>query len=228
MEKRTLLALSGGIDSAALLAYLFYLGDIVQCVGFTYGSKHNELENEAAYKIAHHYKVPFHIIDLSKTMERFKSDLLQTGGPIPEGHYTAKNMKSTVVPGRNMIFISILAGLADSLGMNQVAIGVHKGDHAIYPDCRDDFIASMNLSVMFATEDRVRLVAPFLYNDKINIVQKGIELGVPFELTRTCYTDQKLACGKCGSCVERLEAFSHISPPMCDPVEYIINNEDCP
>lgn len=219
-----LLALSGGIDSATLLAYALRMGHPVSCVGFTYGSKHNSLENAAAEQIAQHYNVPFQNIDISGTMRNFKSDLLKGGKAIPEGHYTAENMKSTVVPGRNMIIISILAGLADSLGIGNVAIGVHKGDHTIYPDCRKVFIDAMRQAVLLATDHQVNLYCPFIDEDKTKIVSEGINLRVPYELTRTCYTAQEIACGKCGSCAERLEAFANCT--TSDPIEYAILAED--
>lgn len=216
--KRIILALSGGIDSATMLAHFINIGYEVNCVGFMYGSKHNKLENAAAQKIADYYDAPFELIDVSNMMKHFKSDLLKTGGLIPKGHYAAENMKSTVVPARNMIFISILSGLAVSLGINEVAIGVHTGDHSIYPDCRKQFIQSMNVAVSLGTDDLVHLMAPFINDDKKEIVQRGIYLKVPYNLTRTCYTDQILACGMCGSCVERLEAFNTCG--NIDPINY--------
>lgn len=213
------------MDSLALLACLHAdAGSIleegeIEAVCFKYPSKHNGWEREAAAKIADHYKVKLSTIDLTSVMDGFKSDLLQSGGSIPEGHYSDESMKSTVVPCRNMIFVSILAGLADSRGFNEVAIGIHAGDHAIYPDCRPKFKQAMTQAVGAATDGRVVLIAPFLNYTKTTIIHETHDLPpVPWHLSRTCYKDQVLACGKCGSCTERLEAFSNNG--MVDPVSY--------
>ena len=214
-----LISFSGGIDSTTLVTTAIKNGITPQLVSFSYGSKHNRYENEAAANIASYFNLPLHFIDLSQIMVDFKSNLLKTGGEIPEGHYEDSNMAKTVVPGRNMIFLSILAGLAESLGIKRIGIGVHQGDHAIYPDCRPSFIKAMQIAINLATDGKVDdLTAPFLHMDKTDIVNIGLALGVPYRLTRTCYKDQEKACGKCGSCVERLEAFALNN--ATDPIEY--------
>jgi len=221
------MGLSGGMDSSTLLAYLLDKDyDVTACV-FTYGSKHNAYENRAAKSIVEHYRnlgfpvAPIYM-DLTEIFKPFKSDLLLSGGAIPEGHYEAENMKSTVVPGRNLMFISIMAGIAESIDARLVALGVHAGDHAIYPDCREDFIHSANNTVMLSSDGRVAITAPFQSFNKADILHAGyiLENGLfpPYHLTRTCYKDQELACGKCGSCQERLEAFQKIG--IVDPIEY--------
>ena len=217
-DKTVLLALSGGLDSAVLLAYLLHEGYSPECVGFYYGSKHNAIENEAAKKIAAHYSVNLTMIDISGVMAHFKSDLLLSGGAIPEGHYNDETMSRTVVPARNMIFYSILVGLAESRRINHLALGVHQGDHHIYPDCRPDFINAMKYAGVLATEGKVKGIAPFSHWNKADIVRVGLELNVPFELTRTCYKTDEVACGKCGSCTERLEAFALNN--AIDPIQY--------
>lgn len=224
-------SLSGGMDSATLLGQVVRYYQARQsihqpkilAVGFTYGSKHNKYETAAAIHVADHYGVEYHLLNLTEAMGLFKSDLLLTGGDIPEGHYEAETMKATVVPCRNLIFASILAGIAQSNCKEGekavVSLGVHAGDHAIYPDCRQDFINALNYTVHKATSDSVQIHAPFLQLSKGDIVKIGLELGVPYSKTRTCYKDQQKACGKCGSCQERLEAFQ-----MCnaiDPIEYV-------
>jgi 7-cyano-7-deazaguanine synthase len=216
---KTVMALSGGMDSTTMLASLIAKGHKVECLFFTYGSKHNRYETTAAQKVAEYYGVPCHgAIDLAPVMKTFKSDLLLSGGDIPEGHYSDKSMERTVVPGRNMIFLSILAGHAWSIGAENIAIGIHQGDHAIYADCRKEFYKAMDSAIYLGTDRRVQIIAPFINIDKSDILEIGLTLKVPYELTRTCYKDQPHACGKCGSCVERLEAF--MNNAAIDPVQY--------
>jgi 7-cyano-7-deazaguanine synthase len=172
--------------------------------------------------VATHYRYGLKLIDLTPAFTCIKSHLLKTGGEIPEGHYEAASMTKTVVPGRNSIFISILAGICESMGGGVVGLAVHAGDHAIYPDCRAEYIQSMAKTVVLATEGRVRLWTPFLSANKTEILHMGYGLPqpVPYHLTRTCYKDQPISCGKCGSCQERLEAFRDMAPDGQDPIEY--------
>jgi len=207
MKEKVVLGLSGGLDSSTVLAHLISQSKDVYCFIFLYGSKHNFYENQAAIKVAEYYDVSYKIIDLSDTFAGFKSNLLKTGGDIPEGHYTDESMSQTVVPGRNIIFLSILAGYAWTIGASKIALGIHQGDHAIYSDCRKEFYKAMDTAIYLGTDNRVEFIAPYIETDKAGIVKEGISLQVPYHLTRTCYTDQPLACGKCGSCVERKEAF---------------------
>lgn len=218
MMEKIIISLSGGVDSAVVLALALSQGYDCLPVIFRYSSKHSFYESNAAVRIACYYQLTPRIIDLGQVMNGFKSNLLIDGGDIPEGHYESVSMLKTVVPARNIIFISILAGLAQSIAAEAVWIGIHGGDHAIYPDCRPEFYRFMKQAIEAGTDEAVTLVAPFLNCDKKYIVQRGIELGVSFEFTRTCYKDQKLACGKCGSCVERLEAFSKAG--ILDPIKY--------
>jgi 7-cyano-7-deazaguanine synthase len=220
-----LVSLSGGVDSCAALARVRSLAtaSFVGAVGFCYGSKHNKYENEAAKKIADYYQVPFVLIDLSKVMSGFKSDLLKTGGEIPEGHYEAPSMSRTVVPGRNLIFLSILAGLAESWEYDRIVLGVHQGDHHIYPDCRPEFVVAAQETVSTSSEGKVHIETPFLFTNKAGVVKAGLKDNAPFRLTRTCYKDQPIACGKCGSCQERLEAF--MENGVADPIRYELREE---
>ncbi len=217
---KVVLSLSGGMDSATLLAQAVAQGHEIIPVGFSYGSKHNKYELEAARQLVSYYKLAasHQVIDLAHVMSAFKSDLLLTGGDIPLGHYNDSSMSRTVVPGRNIIFASILSGLAWSLKAQEVWLGVHQGDHAIYEDCRPEFIKAMGWAIHHGTGERVLLRAPFLHTDKTGILKIGLNLRVPYQLTRTCYANQKLSCGKCGSCTERLESFrlNHAD----DPIEY--------
>jgi 7-cyano-7-deazaguanine synthase len=221
--KKVVMGLSGGMDSATLLGLLLNEGAEVHACHFQYGSKHNAYEQKAVYNIVRHYlkqKMPLTLypFPLEDVFRRFQSNLLQSGGEIPEGHYESESMKLTVVPGRNLIFASIMAGLAESIGADAIALGVHSGDHHIYPDCRGSFITSLRQTIRESTNSTVQTIAPLLADDKTSILRKGIPLLVPYHLTRTCYKDQELSCGKCGSCVERLEAFESIN--ITDPIKY--------
>jgi 7-cyano-7-deazaguanine synthase len=209
-----IVSLSGGLDSQVLLASRIfaynYIPGAIMAVSFSYGSKHNALELAAAKRIANAYmkwNVEHLIIDVQSVFKTFDSALLNGDEAVPEGHYEEESMRRTVVPGRNMIFAAILAGIAESRGIRHVNLGVHAGDHFIYPDCRPAFVNTMAQAVGFASENKVSLLAPFISLTKRDIVQSGLNLRVPFSLSRTCYTSEEVACGKCGSCQERLEAF---------------------
>lgn len=225
MQKKIVVPLSGGMDSATLLGLLLDDGYEVHTLTFYYGSKHNKWENAAAEDLIDYYQrndapVIRHFIDISAVMVDFTSNLMLSGGEIPEGHYEDENMKQTVVPGRNMIFASIAAGLAESIGATKIAMGVHSGDHHIYPDCRKEFIKALDSAVYLSSDGAVEVIVPLIDDDKESILRKGLLCSppVPYELTRTCYKDQVISCGKCGSCQERLLAFKAIGG--VDPVSY--------
>ena len=190
----------------------------VMGVSFQYGSRHNIYEKQAAQKVADFYQIHHKIIDLTSFMCDFNSALMKSGENLPHGHYEEESMRKTVVPGRNLIFTSILAGIAESVGAKSIALGVHAGDHFIYPDCRPEFIYSAQKTIGLSSDGKVNISAPYLDKTKDEIVAVGLHLGVPFELTRTCYADQIIACGKCGSCQERLTAFK--ANGMEDPLMY--------
>jgi 7-cyano-7-deazaguanine synthase len=217
-----IISVSGGLDSTALLGFLFEQTNVTELIGvsFSYGSKHNKYENKACLRVMRYYDMPLIQMDLETAFSAFKSDLLLSGGCIPEGHYQSNNMKSTVVPARNMIFISILTGLAISKEFDFVAIGVHSGDHYIYPDGRPKFLSKIQDTVKWCSEGNIFLTAPFQFLTKGEIIKKVVnnKKRVPFELTRTCYKDQEIACGKCGSCIERKEAFEQNN--LTDPIKY--------
>lgn len=225
--KKIVIGLSGGMDSATLLGILLEQGAEVHCCIFYYGSKHGKWESLAASNIIdfyqkNNYPVFVYTYDLQNIFTKLlpTSSLLNFGGSIPEGNYTDESMKSTVVPGRNMIFASIMASLAESIGAEAIALGVHAGDHHIYPDCRQEFIKALDTTIYLSSDRQVEIITPLIRYNKSMILKRGNNLSVPvpYELTRTCYKDQPLACGKCGSCNERLSAFSKLG--IIDPIQY--------
>lgn len=224
--KKAVIGLSGGMDSATLLGILLDDEYEVHCCSFYYGSKHNVYERVAVANVINYYKVQdypvvSHMFNLETVFKDFTSNLLKSGGEIPEGHYNDENMRLTVVPGRNMIFASIMAGLAESIGAEVIALGVHAGDHAIYPDCRHEFIKALDTAIYLSSDRKVQIITPLIKDDKTSILKKGywhLPIRVPYHFTRTCYKDQELSCGKCGSCQERLEAFRNIA--IEDPIKY--------
>lgn len=204
---------SGGMDSSVALYQ--YAGQIRLAVSFDYGSKHNKMEIEYAARNCKALDIEHRIIELDLSKMGFVSDLLQSGGDIPEGHYEDESMKKTVVPFRNGIMLSIAAGIAESMDCNRLLISNHSGDHAIYPDCRPDFIQNMSKAINFGTYNNVEIMAPFTYLTKREIALMGKLKNVPFENTYSCYNGQTLHCGTCGTCVERKEALQGF-----DPTEY--------
>ena len=204
--KDTLLVLSGGLDSTTLL--YDYADSIALAVTFQYGSNHNK--RDAAFAKYHCDKLGIeHIeIDLAFMGKYFKSSLLDGAEAIPEGNYDEDNMKSTVVPFRNGIMLSVAAGLAESRGLKNVMMANHSGDHAIYPDCRPEFVKAMTAAIEAGTYEGVKLVAPYTDITKADIVSRGAKLGIDYSKTYSCYKGGVHHCGVCGTCRERKEAFT--------------------
>jgi len=201
---------SGGMDSSVAL---YHFADRIRlAVSFNYGSKHNVREIEHAALNCNALGIEHRVIEMDLNKMGFVSDLLQSGGDIPDGHYEDENMKKTVVPFRNGIMLSIAAGIAESIDCNKLLISNHAGDHAIYPDCRPDFIDSMNDAIRFGTYNNVEIMAPYTHLTKREIALKGNEIGVPFEKTYSCYNGQAEHCGTCGTCTERKEALEGFDP----------------
>jgi len=201
---------SGGMDSSVAL---YHFADRIKlAVSFNYGSKHNVREIEHAALNCNALGIEHRVIEMDLNKMGFVSDLLQSGGDIPDGHYEDENMKKTVVPFRNGIMLSIAAGIAESIDCNKLLISNHAGDHAIYPDCRPDFIDSMNNAIRFGTYNNVEIMAPYTHLTKREIALKGNEIGVPFEKTYSCYNGQAEHCGTCGTCTERKEALEGFDP----------------
>jgi len=191
---------------------------VAAVVSFDYGAKHNAREIPFAAEHARALGVRHEVIRLDFVDRLFSSALLQSGGEIPEGHYEAENMKQTVVPFRNAIMLSIACGFAESAGAGGLVIAAHGGDHAIYPDCREDFMRAMGDAMRLGTYAQVQLLRPFIALDKGGIAAEAARLKVDLGRTWSCYKGGDLHCGKCGTCVERREAFAQAG--LADPTVY--------
>ena len=209
---------SGGMDSVAALHWAQREHSVIAVASFDYGSRHNHRELPFAAEHAAHFRLRHEVITLDFVRRLFASGLLQGGVAIPEGHYEDETMRQTVVPFRNAIMLSIACGFAESVGAEGLVIAAHGGDHAIYPDCREDFMRAMGDAMRLGTYAGIRLLRPFIALDKSRIAALGTELGVDFARTWSCYQGGDLHCGKCGTCVERREAFLLAGLP--DPTPY--------
>lgn len=220
MNKKTLVIVSGGMDSVTLMAMLKKQGHDVTALSINYGQRHVKELACAAEQCAI-LDVPHKIIEIP-FLDPNGSSLTDKSKEIPEGHYAAENMKNTVVPNRNMILLSIAAGYGLSItpegGKLVLAYGAHAGDHDIYPDCRATFVQSMKEAFEKCDWKPVELYTPFLHVSKADIVKTGVSVGVDFSKTWSCYKGEEKACGRCGTCVERLEAFD--IEGVVDPLEY--------
>lgn len=198
--------LSGGLDSTTLLYFLRSVGVKTIPVAFDYEQRHGLRELAAARAIDPDTRV--------LTFPRLRS----VDPPIPDGHYADESMKAIVYPNRNMVMLSLAAGIAVDRGAGAVAYGAHAGDHPIYPDCRPAFIEAMRGALAVSNWEPVQLLTPFRDFTKADIVRMGVTLGVPFGLTWSCYKGRERHCGTCGTCVERREAFAiaHVT----DPTDY--------
>jgi 7-cyano-7-deazaguanine synthase len=209
--------ISGGLDSTVALHDAASRGTVALGLSFDYGSKHNARELPCAAWQCQRLGVPHRIVRLAFINELFRSDLLQSGGAIPDGHYEDLSMRRTVVPFRNGVMLAIAAGVAESMGAQALVIAAHGGDHAIYPDCRETFLAPMAEAIRAGTYAGIEVQRPFGDRKKADLVRRGIELGVDFSHTWSCYKGGARPCGSCGTCVERREAFQLAG--ATDPVE---------
>lgn len=206
MNPDAVVVLSGGLDSTTLLYDLIESGLTAEAITFDYGQKHSK-EILYAQQTCRALGVSQKIIPM-QFMKHILSSSLTSDLPIPEGHYQEESMKSTVVPNRNMIMLSIAGGYALSRKAEILAYGAHAGDHAIYPDCRPEFIDLMDEALQICHWDPLHLAAPYADMTKGEIVNRGLEIGVDYALTWTCYQGNERPCGRCGSCIERAEAFA--------------------
>ncbi len=215
---KVVVLVSGGMDSVAALYDARTAHEVVGALSFNYGSKHNHREIPFAAQHCARLGVPHRTIALSFINVLVTSDLLLTGGAIPDGHYEEQTMRQTVVPFRNGIMLAIAGGYAESIGADGLVIAAHAGDHAIYPDCREKFMRSMGEALRSGTYAGVELLRPFIALNKAQIARRGHELGVDFAQTWSCYKGGARHCGACGTCVERREAFALAG--LTDPTDY--------
>lgn len=216
---KTLVLLSGGMDSVTALHWTRAEHEIAGAVSFHYGSKHNDRELAYAKWQCERLGVEHDVIRLDFVNQLFSSDLLQSGGEVPDGHYADENMKKTVVPFRNGIMLAIACGLAESRGADGLVIAAHSGDHAIYPDCRESFMLGMASAMREGTYAGIELLRPFIQLDKAGITRLGVSLAVDYSQTWSCYKGGQEHCGTCGTCVERKEAFQLAG--VRDPTLYL-------
>ena len=214
----TVLIYSGGLDSTVLLYHLCAEGHTVHALSVDYGQRHRR-ELTTAKEICRRIHVPHQIADLSSIQPLLAgSSLTSPEIEVAEGHYTEASMKSTVVPNRNMILLAIATGYALSINADQIGYAAHSGDHTIYPDCRNEFADAMAEAIRLCDWKTVELIRPFVDWTKTDIVRRGAELKVPFEKTWSCYKGENVHCGRCGTCIERREAFDLAN--LDDPTPY--------
>jgi len=202
---------SGGMDSVVLAHLIKDGGHDLTMISFDYGQRHRK-ELGFASLAAQRLKVDHHIVNMQSMIGLIsKSALTNDAISVPDGHYAEQTMKQTVVPNRNSIMLNIAAGLAITVGADRLATGVHAGDHYIYPDCRPEFIRSLEEMLKIANEGFIdpdfKIYAPFVDVNKARIAQIGHELNVPWIETWSCYKGEEIHCGACGTCFERREAF---------------------
>ena len=217
MSKKVVVIFSGGMDSYTVLNKAIQGGNSVFALTFNYGQRHVK-EVDYATAVCHRLNIPHKVIDISAINELIGNSSLTGDIDVPEGHYEEESMKQTVVPNRNMILLSMAIGYAVSLGAEAVYDGAHSGDHASYPDCRPEFVLQMNEVAKIANYEAVEIVCPYLDVDKIGILTDGLAMSLDYSETWTCYNGREKACGKCGACQERLEAFAKNN--VTDPLPY--------
>lgn len=217
MTKDSLIIVSGGMDSITLL--YDRKDSIALALSFDYGSNHNSREIPYAQLHCQRLGIRHIVIPFDFMHQYFTSSLLEGAEAIPDGHYADENMKSTVVPFRNGIMLSVAIGIAESNGLKKVLIANHGGDHAIYPDCRPDFISAINKAAMSGTYLNVEVDAPYTNISKTDIARRGVALGIDYSETWSCYKGGAVHCGTCGTCVERKEALHDAG--IDDKTEYI-------
>ena len=217
-QGKAVVLLSGGMDSTTLLYDVRSRGYEVFPISFYYGQKH-EREVGVANSTCRKLGLPHKKLDVRVLGKVAPSALTRYDVGIPEGHYREESMKQTVVPNRNMVLLALATAYAIGIEAGSVWYGAHGGDHVIYPDCRPLFVHAMSAAIGLCDWLGVKLEVPYLDWSKEQILRKGLDLGVDYSLTWTCYLGEELACGKCGACVERLEAFGKVG--IKDPIGYI-------
>ena len=222
-KKRIVLLLSGGLDSTTLLFHLRKQGHDVRCLSFHYGQRHSR-ETNIAEQLCSDLNIRHNRIELATLGHLLKgSSLTDTSVPVPEGEYNEHNMRKTVVPNRNMVMIAIAAAVAIAEGRDTVSYAAHGGDHTLYPDTRPEYIEALTHLLHLCDWKKVELYTPFNKLTKRDIVTIGAQLGVPFEITWSCYKGLVAHCGDCTACTERKQAFVEAGVP--DPTVYGIPEE---
>ncbi len=216
---KTYVICSGGMDSVTLAYKIATEHELAGLISFDYGQRHNK-ELDYAKQCADDLGVKHHVIDISAIGKHLSGSALTDDIDVPDGHYAEDNMKVTVVPNRNAIMLSIAYGIASANSAHAVAAAFHGGDHFIYPDCRPAFTHSFEAMQKHALEGlgEIKLFTPFITQTKGAIAAEGAKLSVPFEKTWSCYKGGAVHCGRCGTCVERREAFDEAS--VTDPTQY--------
>ncbi|MDT0581935.1 7-cyano-7-deazaguanine synthase QueC [Brumicola blandensis] len=217
MSAKVVVIYSGGMDSFTVLNKAIQEGYDVYAVSFDYGQRHSK-ELEFASRVCKKHNIEHKVVDISTVNQLLSGSSLTDNIDVPEGHYEESSMKSTVVPNRNMMMLSMAVAYAVSIEAEAVYFGAHSGDHAIYPDCRTEFVEAMNAVCKIANYQAVEVRAPYLASSKIDILTDGLKLGLNYADTWTCYNGREKACGRCGACQERLEAFAENG--VQDPLEY--------
>lgn len=215
-EGKAVVIFSGGMDSTVLLYDVKGLGYEACPITFYYGQRHSK-ELEMAYKTCQKLGLKYKLVDVESLGEIAPSALTREG-EIPKAQYDEESMKQTVVPNRNMVFLSLATAYAIGIGASWVFFGAHGGDHALYPDCRPTFVKAMEQAISLCDYHVVSLKTPYLYYTKADILRLGVDLEVDFSLTWSCYEGRELACGVCGTCKERLGAFDEAG--IKDPIRY--------
>lgn len=215
---RAVVIYSGGMDSYTVLHRALHEGFEVHALSFHYGQRHSR-ELEVAEEVCQSLGVAHQVVDIRAIQSLVgHSALTDPSQPMPRADYAEENMKATVVPNRNMILLSLAIGHAVNLEASICYYGAHGGDHAIYPDCRPEFVARMNAVAAIANYTPVEIRAPYLHRSKADILAEGVEMGLDYANSWTCYLGEALACGECGSCRERLDAFRALG--LRDPLPY--------
>ena len=217
MSEKVVVVYSGGMDSFTLLHKVLQQGFDVFALSFDYGQRH-VIELTVAENVCGGLGVNQKVVDISAINSLIGGSSLTSAIDVPEGHYEEESMKATVVPNRNMILLSLAVGYAVSIEASKVFYGAHSGDHAIYPDCRPEFVHRMNDVCKIANYEEVEIVTPYLDQSKIEILAEGMAMELDYGQTWTCYNGREKSCGKCGACQERLEAFERNR--VVDPLKY--------
>ncbi|CAH1044818.1 7-cyano-7-deazaguanine synthase QueC [Halomonas sp. TD01] len=214
----TVVIYSGGMDSYTVLHRAIKEGLDVHALSFDYGQRHTK-ELDIAKAVCKQHNIPHQIVDIRAIHGLIDNSALTNPDlSMPEGNYAADNLHTTVVPNRNMILLSLAIAKAVNIGAARVDYGAHGGDHILYPDCRPEFVHAMNHVAGIANFEPVTLHVPYLTSSKADILRDGLAMGLDYRDTWTCYEGRALACGKCGSCHERLAAFA--ANDVVDPLTY--------